>query len=49
MIGNLEYMSQLDGAFTPSYSFSNWLKDAARVADVNLIKLHALRHLMRLY
>lgn len=44
MIGNFEYVSQLDGTFTPSYSFSNWLKDYARKAGINPIKLHALRH-----
>lgn len=44
MIGNFEYMSQLYGTFAPSYSFSNLLKDSARKADVNPIKLHALRH-----
>ncbi|MDZ5757786.1 site-specific integrase [Carnobacterium maltaromaticum] len=44
MIGSFEYMSQLDGTFTPSYSFSNWLKDSTRKAGVNPIKLHALRH-----
>lgn len=43
-IGNFEYVSQLDGTFTPSYSFSNWLKDYAREAGVTPIKLHALRH-----
>lgn len=44
MVGNFEYVSQLDGTFTPSYSFSNWLKDYARQAGINPIKLHALRH-----
>lgn len=43
-IGNFEYVSQLDGTFTPSYSFSNWLKAYAKEARVTPIKLHALRH-----
>lgn len=43
-IGNFEYVSQLDGTFTPSYSYSTWLKDYARTAGVAPIKLHALRH-----
>lgn len=43
-IGNIEYVSQLDGTFTPSYSFSNWLKEYARESGVSPIKLHALRH-----
>lgn len=29
-IGNFEYVAQLDGTFTPPYSFANWLKEAAK-------------------
>ncbi|HAP9612447.1 TPA: tyrosine-type recombinase/integrase, partial [Enterococcus faecium] len=43
-IGNFEYVAQLDGTFTPPYSFANWLKEAAKKAGVKPIKLHALRH-----
>lgn len=43
-IGNFEYVAQLDGTFTPPYSFANWLKGAAKKAGVKPIKLHALRH-----
>lgn len=43
-VGRFQYVSQLDGTFTPSYSFSNWLKQYAREANVRPIKLHALRH-----
>jgi len=44
MIGTFEYVTQIDGSFTPSYSFANWLKEAARKVNVKPIKLHALRH-----
>ncbi|WP_336577155.1 site-specific integrase [Candidatus Enterococcus mansonii] len=44
MVGHFEYVSQLDGTFTPNYSFSTWLKDAARKAGIKPIKLHSLRH-----
>ena len=43
-IGNFEYVAQLDGTFTPPYSFANWLKEVAKKAGVKPIKLHALRH-----
>lgn len=43
-IGNFDYVCQLDGTFTPSYSFSNWLKSYAKEAKIKPIKLHALRH-----
>lgn len=43
-IGDFEYISQLDGTFTPPYSFATWLKEAAVKAEVKPIKLHALRH-----
>ncbi|EAC3180780.1 tyrosine-type recombinase/integrase [Listeria monocytogenes] len=44
MVGNFEYMAQLDGTFTPPYSFANWLKDYAKQAGIKPIKLHSLRH-----
>lgn len=44
MIGDFKYIAQIDGTFTPSYSFATWLKDAAKKADVKPIKLHSLRH-----
>uniref|UniRef100_UPI00403F9E5D tyrosine-type recombinase/integrase n=1 Tax=Candidatus Enterococcus willemsii TaxID=1857215 RepID=UPI00403F9E5D len=44
MLGNFEYVIQLDGTFTPPYSFANWLKEAAIKAEVKPIKLHSLRH-----
>lgn len=43
-IGVFEYITQIDGTFTPPYSFSIWLKEAAKKANVKPIKLHALRH-----
>lgn len=43
-IGHFNYICQIDGTFTPSYSFSNWLKKYAKEAKVKPIKLHALRH-----
>lgn len=36
-------VAQLDGTFTPPYSFANWLKKLLK-AGVKPIKLHALRH-----
>lgn len=44
LLGSFEYVIQLDGTFTPPYSFASWLKDAAIKAEVNPIKLHSLRH-----
>ena len=44
MIGDFEFVTQLDGTLTPPYSFANWLKDYARKTVVKPIKLHALRH-----
>lgn len=44
MIGKFEYVIQLDGTFTPPYSFANWLKEAAIKAEIKPIKLHSLRH-----
>ncbi len=44
MIGDFKYVTQIDGTFTPSYSFSSWLKAAAKKAGVKQIKLHSLRH-----
>ena len=44
MIGNFEFVIQLDGTFTPPYSFANWLKEAAIKSCVSPIKLHSLRH-----
>ncbi|EDO1159099.1 site-specific integrase [Listeria innocua] len=44
MVGNFEYVAQLDGTFTPPYSFANWLKDYAKQAGIKPIKLHSLRH-----
>ncbi|OQO89229.1 integrase [Enterococcus casseliflavus] len=44
MIGNFEFVIQLDGTFTPPYSFANWLKEAAITSGVTPIKLHSLRH-----
>lgn len=43
-IGKFDFVCQLDGTFTPSYSFANWLKSYAKEANVKPIKLHALRH-----
>lgn len=43
-IGKFNFVCQLDGTFTPSYSFANWLKSYAKEANVKPIKLHALRH-----
>lgn len=44
MIGSFEFVIQLDGTFTPPYSFANWLKEAAVKSKVSPIKLHSLRH-----
>ncbi|MET1995945.1 tyrosine-type recombinase/integrase [Enterococcus faecium] len=44
LLGSFEYVIQLDGTFTPPYSFANWLKEAAIKAEVQPIKLHSLRH-----
>ena len=44
LLGNFEYVIQLDGTFTPPYSFASWLKEAAIEVDVKPIKLHSLRH-----
>ncbi|EIQ7148836.1 tyrosine-type recombinase/integrase [Enterococcus faecalis] len=44
MIGNFEYVCQLDGTFTPPYCFSTWLKNYADKVGVKRVKLHALRH-----
>lgn len=44
MVGNFEYVIQLDGTFTPPYSFASWLKEAAVEVGVKPIKLHSLRH-----
>lgn len=44
LLGSFEYVIQLDGTFTPPYSFASWLKDAAIKSEVKPIKLHSLRH-----
>lgn len=44
LLGNFEYVIQLDGTFTPPYSFASWLKEAAIEVDIKPIKLHTLRH-----
>lgn len=44
MLGSFEFVIQLDGTFTPPYSFANWLKEAAVKSKVSPIKLHSLRH-----
>ena len=44
LLGNFEYVIQLDGTFTPPYSFASWLKEAALAMGVKPTKLHSLRH-----
>lgn len=43
-IGKFDFICQLDGTFTPSYSFANWLKSYAKEVNIKPIKLHTLRH-----
>ncbi|WP_411268841.1 tyrosine-type recombinase/integrase [Enterococcus sp. OL5] len=44
LLGIFEFVIQLDGTFTPPYSFAHWLKEAAIKSQVQPIKLHSLRH-----